>query len=278
MPEAPEIAIIEQYIKKRYIGNTLISYVFLKGKYFKKDPSLFKKFKNSIPIKLIEVVRRGKLIVLHFKSDENELCNEWWVTNHFGLHGIYRNENDKIVPNYDTENKQQFVRIEFEDNLGLDFFDTTGFGSSFNFFNNEIKYENYLNKLSIDIFNKDFTLSKFKENWEIVSNKKLTKTAICAILINQGYLCSGIGNYLKCEILYDAKIEPNKKMNEFSNEQIENLYKSIIKISKKILSNGGRTNHILKVYNKNKDEYDNEIKYNKTNDNKMTYWVPEVQK
>ena len=66
MPEAPEVATIEKNINKLYLGNTLTSYVFLKGKHYDKDPSLFKKFKQSLPIKLIEVTRKGKILILHF--------------------------------------------------------------------------------------------------------------------------------------------------------------------------------------------------------------------
>ena len=45
---------------------------------------------------------------------------------------------------------------------------------------------------------------------------------------------SGIGNYLRCEILYECKISPFRKLSELSLDEIENLYKVSLKI---ILSN-----------------------------------------
>lgn len=278
MPEAPEVATIEKNINKLYLGNTLTSYVFLKGKHYNKDPSLFKKFKQSLPIKLIEVTRKGKILILHFKSDDDE-GNEWWVCNSFGLDGSYRKDNNKsLVSNYDLKKKQKFARLEFKDEEMLFFYDNAGFGTFFYFFNNIDKFTNYLNTFSIDVYDKDFTFTKFKENWDIVSNKNLTRKEICAILIKQNYLCSGIGNYLKSEILYDAKINPHKTIDKFSDKEIKDLYNSIIKICNLMLKNEGRDLKTLQVYERKKDKNGYDVKYEKTPDRKYTYWVPEVQK
>ena len=41
---------------------------------------------------------------------------------------------------------------------------------------------------------------------------------------------SGIGNYLRSDILYDANISPLKKLDKLTNKEIQNLFKSIVKI------------------------------------------------
>ena len=98
------------------------------------------------------------------------------------------------------------------------------------------------------------------------------------ILIKQNYLCSGLGNYLKSEILYDAKINPNKTIDKFSDKEIKDLYNSIIKICNIMLKNEGRDLKTLQVYERKKDKNGYDVKYEKTPDRKYTYWVPEVQK
>ena len=86
---------------------------------------------------------------------------------------------------------------------------------------NEDEYNDKINKLGLDVMNpKDFSLSSFKA---IISGKKIS---ISKFLMEQKYI-SGIGNYLKSEILYQARISPHTKVNQLSPIQIANLFSSI---------------------------------------------------
>lgn len=55
MPEAAEIKIAEDFIKKYFLNKNLIKYNFNSGKHSKRYPTLFNKFSNSLPLKLIDV-------------------------------------------------------------------------------------------------------------------------------------------------------------------------------------------------------------------------------
>lgn len=300
MPEGVEVEIATQSISKEFTGKRLITYNFLKGKYYKKAPSLFQKFKydlcrandSNIPMKLVDVSRRGKLLSLEFQIGEGEDCITWWVCNHFGLHGMYRKNKEKLVPNYDIFEKECHVALEFIDadnnndydknnqpkSTFLNFYDTSGFGTSFIFFNNPDKYVKLLYKLAIDIFDNEFTLEQFVENFEIIKERALKKFELCRILINQGYLCSGIGNYLKCEILYEAKLSPFRDFRELNEEEIKKLYHSIKIVSQRHLDANGKNQELMEVYYKKKDSNGNKVVYEKTPDGKYTYWIPEIQK
>lgn len=285
MPEAPEVEVMNQEIDSDFKGKQLLNYNILKGKAKKKRPKLFLSFEkdlnNGIAI-LKDVTRRGKLLSLEFEFDINGKKKTWWVCNYFGLHGSYRIDDDKIVPNYDKGNKNVHISLEFKKNDSessyLNYYDTSGFGSSFTFYNNLDEYLKYLYKNAIDVFDEEFDIKTFKKNFEIVKLKPLSKFNIASILINQGYLCSGIGNYLKCEILYEAKISPNRSINDINDEELEVLYKAIKKVCELHLSKEGRSEEHLKVYGKKVDADGNEIKYEETQDGKKTYWVPEIQK
>ena len=285
MPEAPEVEVMNQEIDSDFKGKQLLNYNILKGKAKKKRPKLFLSFEkdlnNGIAI-LKDVTRRGKLMSLEFEFDIKGQKKTWWVCNYFGLHGSYRIDDDKIVPNYDKGNKNVHISLEFKKNdsesIYLNYYDTSGFGSSFTFYNNLDEYLKYLYKNAIDVFDEEFDIKTFKKNFEIVKLKPLSKFNIASILINQGYLCSGIGNYLKCEILYEAKISPNRSINDINDEELEVLYKAIKKVCELHLSKEGRSEEHLKVYGKKVDADGNEIKYEETQDGKKTYWVPEIQK
>ena len=285
MPEAPEVEVMNQEIDSDFKGKQLLNYNILKGKAKKKRPKLFLSFEkdlnNGIAI-LKDVTRRGKLMSLEFEFDIKGQKKTWWVCNYFGLHGSYRIDDDKIVPNYDKGNKNVHISLEFKKNdsesIYLNYYDTSGFGSSFTFYNNLDEYLKYLYKNAIDVFDEEFDIKTFKKNFEIVKLKPLSKFNIASILINQGYLCSGIGNYLKCEILYEAKISPNRSINDINDEELEVLYKAIKKVCELHLSKEGRSEEHLKVYGKKVDADGNEIKYEETQDGKKTHWIPEIQK
>ena len=285
MPEAPEVEVMNQEIDSDFKGKQLLNYNILKGKAKKKRPKLFLSFEkdlnNGIAI-LKDVTRRGKLMSLEFEFDIKGQKKTWWVCNYFGLHGSYRIDDDKIVPNYDKGNKNVHISLEFKKNdsesIYLNYYDTSGFGSSFTFYNNLDEYLKYLYKNAIDVFDEEFDIKTFKKNFEIVKLKPLSKFNIASILINQGYLCSGIGNYLKCEILYEAKISPNRSINDIKDEELEVLYKAIKKVCELHLSKEGRSEEHLKVYGKKVDADGNEIKYEETQDGKKTYWNQKIQK
>jgi len=300
MPESVEVELVRQSISKEFLGKQLITYNFLKGKHYNKVPPLFQIFKFDLyrandcnnlnkTMKLVDVTRKGKLLSLKFQIGEGEDCITWWVCNHFGLNGMYRKNEEKFLPNYDKFQKELHVALEFKDfnnyneniqkeSTFLTFYDASGFGTSFMFFNNSDKYVKYLYKLAIDIFDDEFTLEQFIENFEIIRKKKLKRVEICCILINQGYLCSGIGNYLKCEILYEAELSPFRDFRELNEEEIKKLYHSIKIVSQRHLDANGKNQELMEVYYKDKDSNGNKVVYEKTPDGKYTYWIPEIQK
>ena len=101
------------------------------------------------------------------------------------------------------------------------------------------------------------------------------------LLMNQRWL-SGIGNYLKSEILYDARISPLKLIKEASPDQIERLYQSIITIPRHALETklklglAIRGRFRIKIYRK-KSVGGAVVEKVKTADKRTTHWIPSVQ-
>lgn len=270
MPELAEIHLLSKFVNKNYKDKTLKDFDFTNiSKFKKKKPNGLDDFQKDLSLKLTKIDRKGKILILEFNS-------KWWICIHFGLHGFLRTQNI-IVKNYDNSTKNIHGVFKFEDDLILNFVDTTGFGSSFNFFNEKDKFDKYLNKYAIDILDKNFTLDKFKENVNKIQKKKLKRNELCGILLKQEYLCSGIGNYMKCEILYDCKLSPYRSINDINDNEIENLYSSILKITNIYIKSGGRTLDEFQVFTKKEDKKGNIVIKEKTPDARITYWVKEVQ-
>lgn len=271
MPELAEIYLLKKFIKKNYINDSLESFEFnSNSKFSKKSPINFKDFQKDLSLKLTKIKRKGKILILNFDD-------KWWLCIHFGLHGFLRSDNI-IVKNYDNSTKKIHGVFKFTNNKVLNFVDRTGFGSSFNFFNSKKDVEQYLDKYAIDILDKEFTLKKFRENVKKIQDKKLKRSELCAILLKQEYLCSGIGNYMKCEILYDCNLSPYRSINDIDSEMIKNLYNSILKITDINIKADGRALDEFHVFMRKTDKKNNEVTKEKTLDGRTTYWVKEIQK
>ncbi len=65
--------------------------------------------------------------------------------------------------------------------------------------------------------------------------------SLAALYLDQKCL-AGIGNYLRSEILFDARLSPNKKPRELSRGELGRLARSTLKISHRTYETGGLTN------------------------------------
>ena len=100
---------------------------------------------------------------------------------------------------------------------------------------------------------------------------------------------SGVGNWIRAEILYECKIAPNRKLKDLSESDIKHLYHWSIKILKDAYNVKGLTisNYIdpegnygtykVKVYMQKKDPYGHKVITSVFSDKRTIHWVPEVQ-
>jgi formamidopyrimidine-DNA glycosylase len=143
-----------------------------------------------------------------------------------------------------------------------------------------------------DFTNGGVTLEEFTVG---VNNKRIPYKTVAEFLLEQKRF-SGIGNYLRAEILYDAKISPYRELQDFTDESIEILFNSINKIMKLSIEKGGMTSQTYLdpfgepgkfepiIYGMAKDIEGFEVisekigKVPKGKDNRRTiWWCPDVQ-
>ena len=89
---------------------------------------------------------------------------------------------------------------------------------------NEKAHTNAIKKLGLDVFDEKFNLEFFKDLIQ-KTNKK-----IVAFIMEQNKF-AGIGNYIKNEALYLARIDPHRSCNDLDENEIEELFNNIIFVS-----------------------------------------------
>jgi formamidopyrimidine-DNA glycosylase len=283
MPEGPEVSIITKglssVLKGKYLYNIEIT---KKSRYRDKAPDGFIKLKthlsqnlsnSSPPIKIKDVFCKGKLIYF-------ELDNNIYILNRLGMSGIWSHQKGKhtsIVLHYNT-------RCKSSSHNKLYFIDARHFGIMKIVYSKR-ELNTVLGTIGPDLLNSKVSLRQFKTILEKHKEKN-----ICKVLMDQTIL-SGIGNYLKAEILYDSKISPHNKVGAIPKKALERLYKSSIRlIRESFLSAGNSLQYYknvntskgtyefkLKVYGKKRDPYNNKVIRVNTLDGRNTYYVPSLQ-
>jgi len=266
MPEGPEVKILVEKINKKLKNKTLNNIEFLYGRYLKHGPPKnFDDFTKILPIKIKEMKCKGKFIWI-------ELYNsDFIISNTLGMTGFWTT-NDDLKHN----------NIKFTLNNKIIYFnDVRNFGT-INFINIE-DLNKKLNTLGPDVL-EDYDLNEFKRRL----NKKRDDTKISTALLDQKVI-SGVGNYLRNDILWYTKISPHRKIESLTDEEIELIYENSILLTKRAfyiekdikLSNEFNDLKEFKrfflVYAQDQDYYNNEIIREKIS-GRTVHWCPEYQK
>ena len=139
-----------------------------------------------------------------------------------------------------------------------------------------------INKLAPDITNSISFSSNIKKRINKLVNKKPNEL-IEDVIIDQKLIFSGIGNYLKSEILYLSKISPLRPIKNIDMDMWKLIFKCSRKIVKKmykILVNKTSDEYMdsMYVYQKTEDLYGNKIKTHTSKTGRTSFYVPSIQK
>jgi formamidopyrimidine-DNA glycosylase len=235
MPEINEVRHYADFIKSKMKNKKIIDIKILNGRYKTHGPfPQYESLKKNIPIKLLDVKTKGKFLYMILEND-------YYIFSTLGLSGgwCYLKNNaknysfSKVVDGYAQyspkdsissylNNAIKHLNVEFKTDQGsLYYYDVLSFGTL-----KVIQGIEELNKklklIGPDIMEHDTTLEIFKN--QLLKPKNLDK-AIGIVLMNQKVI-SGIGNYLRADILYLSKISPFRKVDKLSNKEIEAIFKN----------------------------------------------------
>lgn len=103
---------------------------------------------------------------------------------------------------------------------------------------------------------------------------------------------SGVGNYVKAESLYRARLSPHRVVSDLTVEEIKHLREMIVSVMKSSYEGGGatistyanpdgstgRAQRRFMVYNHDNDPMGNEVIREQTKDGRTSHWCPAIQK
>lgn len=306
MPEINEIRKYADFIKEKIKKNKILEIKILNGRYKTHGP--FQKYndiKKELPLKLLDVKTKGKFLYFVFE-------NNFYLFSTLGLSGgwcylkkgaskynfskteeewLYfddSNQNDSVY----IKNALKHLNVEFRTSKGsLYYYDVLSFGSL-----KVIEGEDELNKklktIGPDIMEPDTTLEIFKN--QILKTRNLHKE-IGIVIMNQKVI-SGIGNYLRADILYLSKVSPFRKVNKLTDKELKVIYKNAkvltwgdydIEMAKKLKIVSKETkfprdyDRMFFVYNYDEDIHGHKIikkELYEGSQKRFIYYVPSIQK
>ena len=222
MPELPEVETVCRALSK-VLTNSRIK----KIEFYRKDlrwqvkDNLEVSLKNNI---FIDPYRRGKYILIPTNTDKIFLI-------HLGMSGQIRIKKKDIVQKHDhmrliVENNNKHFVITYNDSRRFGYIDL--------FKKKELREHFLLSKIGVEPLGRELTI-EYLHN--IFKNRVIN---IKNALMDQKII-AGIGNIYASEILYKAKINPLRKVNSLSQNDLNSIITFTKIILKKSIDVGGTT-------------------------------------
>ena len=222
MPELPEVETVCRALSK-VIKNSRIK----KIEFYRKDlrwqvkDNLEVSLKNNI---FTDPYRRGKYILIPTNTEKIFLI-------HLGMSGQIRIKKKDIVQKHDhmrmiVENNNKHFVVTYNDSRRFGYIDL--------FKKKELREHFLLSKIGVEPLGRELTTEYLQNNFK----KRVIN--IKNALIDQKII-AGIGNIYASEILYKAKINPLRKVNSLSQNDLNSIITFTKIILKKSIDVGGTT-------------------------------------
>ena len=202
MPELPEVEMFRRYIVGSSLQKPIRQVEVFDAKVVSDSEE---ELQSTLTGKRIEDTDRvGKYLFLDFGKDT-------WLMMHFGMTGapeLYRSE----------EEPPRFTRVafHFDDGYSLAYKCARKFGR----LKLTDSVEGYCKAKKIGTDALKLSLDTFKEK---VAKRK---APIKAVLMDQK-IAAGVGNWIADEVLYQARLHPEKPANELSSRKLKTVYDKI---------------------------------------------------
>jgi formamidopyrimidine-DNA glycosylase len=270
MPEGPEVHSFADSLNRLLAEKYLIEITFDGSFGHLRDLDSI-----PTPIKLLNVTSQGKKIIFVFENG--------FLLSSLGLEGSWYLGDDRSSTLFSSIWGEKHSDDYFEIEEVLSYKDTRHFGW-IEWFPTAEALERRLD-LGVDLLNAPPTL----EEWCKVMKRPRSGTSICTLLLDQKYF-SGIGNYLRAEILYAARIHPQRTVGSLSKGEHEALWENSLRIIKEAYDArgaslrtyrdllGNRGTFQVVVYGQKHDPLGNPVKSEKDKSNRTIWYVPALQK
>lgn len=282
MPEGPEVRCISSSLHNTLCGSNLLS--FDVGERSKKIAGIEH---LSLPLRLSTITCKGKKSIWIFEH----LGGELYMTSTLGLTGRFT-----WIQANNTHITLRFLLPSGEERI-LYYDDSLKYGNVV-IYNDPAAVIKALKSIGPDlltyaidlanevsIFGEEITAESYLK---VVRGKRIQGKQVCNFLMEQKYF-SGVGNYLKAEILYRCKFHPNRTLGSLSDYDVETLrIVSLETIYEAYCCNGLTIQNYwdpdgiagtfpVAVYRRDVDPEGRKVIKEKFTDGRTTHWCPDVQ-
>ena len=238
MPELPEVETIKNMVQEVLLDSVI-----------EKAEVRQRKFREEIPADFEQIVTKQKVIALRriAKYMLVDLGNGYTIIWHFGMSGKFKifktepNDFDKHDHIILTTNKGVLVYNDTRRFGLISYCETAKAGSN-----------HLLGKLGLDPWDKNLTTKYLLEK---LKNKK---QPIKLCLLDQEIIC-GIGNIYASEILYKARIRPDRSGGDVNEAEADKIIFYTREILEKAIKAGGSTIHDFKRPDGNTGYFQNQL-------------------
>lgn len=225
MPEICEVKIITDNLTHLLRQKTLTTLaITAKSRYYNKSPDGFNEFQSMLPTQIIRINQHGKFIWWEFE-------NGWIIWQTLGLTGGWFINDTK---------HNSGVHLTTIDGIKLHYIDTRRFGT-LKFLNPNIaqsETSKKLKSLGPDILSTPhITAADYITRFRKYSARH-PDHVIGSLLMEQNIM-AGVGNYLRSEILYAARINPHNTVSSLTDIQLTRLYNKTYELASASYRAGG---------------------------------------
>ncbi|MEG1146104.1 MAG: DNA-formamidopyrimidine glycosylase [Bacilli bacterium] len=220
MPELPEVETVKETLKKFIINKKIIETKIYYADIIENMSSneFIAKIKNQT---INDITRRGKWLLF--------VLDDYYLLSHLRMEGKYN-----IRKKGDYKEKHEHVIFTFEDETELRYKDTRKFGKMHLIEKEKINKVKPLSEIGLEPF--DNKLNKFY----LYDQFKNKKTAVKTALLDQTII-AGIGNIYADEILFLCLLNPNKRVCDLKEKDLENIIKFTKEVLSQAIIDGGTT-------------------------------------
>ena len=265
MPESAEVKLTTEYLKATLENRIVNEWVFCDGgKYQDKKPNGFKEFEKQLPVIVENVECKGKFIYFTVFNEKGY----FYILHSLRMTGRWQDYEDDYCRWYIELNNDEIVWFRNPRSL-----------ATIEFTSKKSVLQKSLDNIGPDILTDQFTLNIWYDLLDKYKNKNIT-----AFLMDQSII-GGIGNYIKAEALYYAKVSPLRKVCTLKDTEKSTLFEGIRIIPRIAYNKNGMSMKDYTDYKGENGDYKGELKIysqphakkTKTSDGRMTHWDPKIQ-
>ena len=219
MPELPEVETVRRGLERLVVGRKIVSVDVRVPKMIKTDLTAFET--DIIGQTFQSIGRRGKYLLLNLDRQV--------IISHLRMEGKYLIFEDEV-----PENKHFHTFFKLDNGSTLVYQDVRKFGTMELMAKSQVAAYFQKRKLGPEPTKEDFDVAEFTR--KLSASKKLIKL----YLLDQT-LVAGLGNIYVDEVLWAAKIHPERQANSLQKAEINLLHDEIILILQLGIEKGGTT-------------------------------------